>query len=101
MSNKQTSLEENIKSLCSLLWGQSSDAIHTHIKALPTFEVMQETSAGLELLQAIQGLMFNVQEQKYKVLLVHLANNNFIYSSKTRKSQWQTTMNNLQHPQSA
>ena len=65
-------LEENIKSLWSLLWWQSSDAVHTHIVALPTFEVMQETSASPELLLAIQGLMFNVQKQKYKVLSVHL-----------------------------
>ena len=47
------------------------------MKGLPTFGVMQETSAGLELLLALQALMFNVQEQKYKVLSVHLAKQQF------------------------
>ena len=43
------------------------------IEALPNFDTMQDIRTGLELLQAIQGLMFNVQEQKYKILSVHLA----------------------------
>ena len=38
---------------------------------------MQETSASIELLLALQVLMFNVQEQKYKVLSVHLAKQQF------------------------
>ena len=62
-----------MKSLWSLLWRQSSDAIQTRIEALPNFDTMQDISTGLELLQTIQRLMFNVQEQKYKVLSVHLA----------------------------
>ena len=87
-------LEENIKSLWSLLWGQSSDAIHTHIETLPTFEVMQETSASLELLLTLQAVMFNVQEQSTRCFQCTWQSDNSISLSKRRMSHWQTTMNN-------
>ena len=73
-SNK---LNKNIKSVWSLVWGQSSDVIKTHVEALPNYEDIQDWSAGLELLMAIQGIIFNVQDKKYKVLTAHLAKQPF------------------------
>ena len=84
-------LEENIKSLWSLLWGQSSNAICTQIEEPPTFEVMQETSAGLELLLALQALMFNVQEQKIRCFRYALLSDNSISLSKRKMSWWWIT----------
>ena len=51
------------RSLWSLICGQSSDAICTQVEAVNNFNTMEEASAGLELLTAIQVLMFSVQEQ--------------------------------------
>ena len=64
-------------SLRSLIWGQSSNAIHTCIDALNKYDTMQEASAGLKLLTLIHGLMFNIQEQIYEFLSVHLAKQQF------------------------
>ena len=71
---KQTSrLQENIKCLWALVWGQCSDTIQTQIQALDTYEDIHTASDGLQLLIAIKDLMFNIQEQKYVPLSIHLA----------------------------
>ena len=71
---KQTSrLQENIKRLWALVWGQCSDTIRTRLQALDTHEDMHAASDGLRLLVAIKDLMYNVQEQKYVPLSIHLA----------------------------
>ena len=71
---KQVSrLQENIKRLWALVWGQCSNTIRKRIQALHTYEDMHTASDGLQLLIAIKDLMVNVQEQKYVPLLIHLA----------------------------
>ena len=71
---KQTSrLHENIKHLWALVWGQCSDTIRTRLQALDTYNDIHTASDGLWLLIAIMDLMFNVQEQKYVPLSIHLA----------------------------
>ena len=75
---KQTSrLEENIKRLWALVWGQCSDTLQTRIQALDMYEDMHTASDGLQLLIAIKDLMFNIQEQKYVPLSIHLAKRQF------------------------
>ena len=71
---KQTSrLQENIKRLWALVWGQCSDTIRTRLQALEAYDHMHTASNGLQLLIAIKDLMFNIQEQKYIPLSIHLA----------------------------
>ena len=75
---KQTSrLQENIKHLWALVWGQCSDTIRTRIQALDTYEDLHTASDSLQLLIAIKDLMFNVQERKYIPLSIHLAKRQF------------------------
>ena len=75
---KQTSrLQENIKRLWALVWGQCSDTIRTRLQALETYDNMHTASDGLQLLTAIKDLMFNVQEQKYVPLSIQLAKQQF------------------------
>ena len=45
---------------------------------------MHTASDGLQLLIAIKDLMFNVQEQKYVPLLIHLAKRQFFLLSQGR-----------------
>ena len=84
---KQTSrLQENIKRLWALVWGQCSDTIRTRLQALDTYEDMRAASDGLRLLVAIKDLMYNVQEQKYVPLSIHLAKRQFFSFSQGRNT---------------
>ena len=66
-------LEENVQLLWALLWGQALDAVHTKLEAQRDHEDMRQRSTGVELLNAIKDLMYNVQELKYIPLAIHLA----------------------------
>ena len=101
---KQTSrLQENIKRPWALVWGQCSDTIHTRLQALDTYEDMHIASDGLQLLIAIKDLMFNVQEQKYIPLSIHLAKRQFFLLSQGRNTigeyyeQYKNQTNLLEH----
>ena len=84
---KQTSrLQENIKRLWALVWGQCSDTIRTRLQALETYDDMHTASNGLQLLIAIKDLMFNIQEQKYVPLSIHLAKRQFFLLSQGRNT---------------
>ena len=79
-------LHENIKRLWALVWGQCSDTIRTRLQSLETYEDMRAASDGLQLLIAIKDLMFNVQEQKYVPLSIHLAKQQFFLLSQGRNT---------------
>ena len=84
---KQTSrLQENIKRLWALVWGQCSNTIRTRLQALDTHEDMHAASDGLQLLVAIKDLMYYVQEQKYVPLSIHLAKRQFFLLSQGRNT---------------
>ena len=65
-------LEENVQLLWALLWGQALDAVRTKLEARWDHDDMRHQSAGVELLNAIKDLMYNVQELKYIPLAIHL-----------------------------
>ena len=73
-------LEENVQLLWALLWGQASDAVCTKLEAQWDHEDMHQWSAGVELLNTIKDLMYNVQELKYIPLAIHLARHHFYLS---------------------
>ena len=84
---KQTSrLQENIKCLWALVWGQCSDTIRTRLQVLDTHEDMHAASDGLRLLVAIKDLMYIVQEPKYVPLSIHLAKRQFFLLSQGRNT---------------
>ena len=84
---KQTSpLHENIKCLWALVWGQCSDTIWVRLQSMDMYEDMHAASDGLQLLIAIKDLMFNVQEQKYIPLSIHLAKRQFFLLSQGRNT---------------
>ena len=53
-----------------LLWGQTSDAVRTKLEAQRDHDDMRQRSAGIELLNAIKDLMYNVQELKYPLIVL-------------------------------
>ena len=85
-AKQMSRLQENIKRLWALVWGQFSDTIRTRIQALDMYNDMHTASDGLHLLIAIKNLMFNVQEQKYVPLSIHLAKRQFVLLSQGRNT---------------
>ena len=51
-------LKENIKFLWTVLWSQSSQAIHNQLEALTNLEMMKQDSDGLSLLITIKDLLY-------------------------------------------
>ena len=84
--NQTSRLQENIKRLCALVWGQCSDTMRTRLQALDSYEDMHSASDGLQLLIAIKDLMFNVQEQQYVPLSIHLSKRHFFLLSQGRNT---------------
>ncbi|KAL7567822.1 hypothetical protein ACA910_000570 [Epithemia clementina (nom. ined.)] len=72
-AKRENQLEENIQTLWALVWGQSSDSVRAQIDALSSFYQMRADSDGLELLEAIWAISYNVQDQRYICHMVHLA----------------------------
>jgi hypothetical protein len=62
---REINLEENIKWIYLLAWGQCTDALHAKLEVLPTYEHMSTNAVGLELLQSIKDIVYNFQDQHY------------------------------------
>jgi hypothetical protein len=77
-------LKENLKTLYSLVWGQCSDVIRTRIEALDNHEEMSLKGDSIGLLQAIKGIVYNFQSEKYRPMAIHEAMRRFymIYQDK-------------------
>ena len=52
-------LEENIKSLYSLVWGQCSDVVRQKVEANKDFEGMADSGDGIKLLITLKGISFH------------------------------------------
>ena len=66
-------LEENVKTLFNLVWGQCSDSMQQKIESLDDFAAMEEESNGIALLIAIKNTSYNYQSQKYRIESVNEA----------------------------
>ena len=70
-------LEENIKSLYSLVLGQCTDIMRQKIEADPDFDDYSKERDGLSLLVTIKKICFNFQSQKYSPQSIHEAMRKF------------------------
>ena len=70
---RETHLEENLKTLYSLVWGQCTEAMRAKVRALPQFGTMSATANSIELLECIKSQAFSYQSQKYKPQSLHEA----------------------------
>ena len=60
-------LEDNVKSLYSLVWGQCSESMQQKVESLATFEAIETASNGIALLAAIKNTSYDYQSQKYRI----------------------------------
>ena len=60
-----TYLKENIKTLCSLVWGQCTDIMQQRVEATDRFDAMSAAGDGLLLLKTIKDITYQFQSQKY------------------------------------
>jgi hypothetical protein len=65
---KEELLEENLKTIYSVVWGQCTNVIQARIEALNEHEDMQDKGDSVALLKAIKALVYNFQSQKYRSL---------------------------------
>ena len=76
---RELTLEENVKNLYSLIWGQCTEAMKSKIEALETCEVFFADDGRVELLKAIKGICFNFKSKKYLPQALHEAKRRFYF----------------------
>ena len=81
---REDKLEENLKTLYSLIWGQCSDIMRQKVEASPKFRDISESANSIELLKAIKKIAFNYQSQKHLPHSVHEAKKQFYNFYQTR-----------------
>jgi hypothetical protein len=68
---RETNLQENRKTLYSLVWGQCTYVIRARLEALETHRNMSDIADSIKLLKAIKALVFDFQSQKYGPQALH------------------------------
>jgi hypothetical protein len=66
-----TYLNENMKTLYSLVWGQCTDIMRQKVEANDSFGHISATGDGLGLLTALKGVAYQFQGQKYLSHALH------------------------------
>ena len=66
-------LDDNVKTLYNLVWGQCTDTMQQKIEGLDTYEEMEASQDGIGLLIAIKDTSYNYQSQKYRIESVNEA----------------------------
>ena len=74
---RKCNLEENVKTIYSLVWGQCSDIMRQKLEALDNFNTIKAEGNGVDLLKAIKSLTFNFQSQKYLPHSIHESKRRF------------------------
>jgi hypothetical protein len=63
---RELALEENLRTLYTLVWGQCTEIVRARLEAFDGYERMSEDYDSLTLLKAIKSIAFNFQSTKYK-----------------------------------
>jgi hypothetical protein len=91
---RETYLEENIKSLFSLVWGQCTDIMRQKVESLDAFEKLSAENDGIELLKAIKKTAFLFETQKNAWQASHEAIRRFYTVS---QGKYMSTQDYLKH----
>jgi len=92
ISKKEMVLEENMKTLFSIVWGQVSDVLKHRIQALADFKRMNSEGDSLALLAALRDQAFNFQSQKDQAQALQEAVKRFCLISQGRNESCQVYM---------
>ena len=90
-------LEENIKSLYSLVWGQCTDVVRQKVEANKKFAEIMSSGDGLQLLMILKGISFHFQSQKYLSHSIHEAMKRYYNCSQGRFATTQAYMEHFQN----
>ncbi len=90
-------LNENIKTLYSLVWGQCSDIIRTKLESLDTFTGISDRLDSIMLIKEIKGIVFNFQSQKYKPQALQEAVRRFYSLQQGRDMSTQSFLDRFQN----
>jgi hypothetical protein len=63
---RELALEEKLRTLYTLVWGQCTKIVRARVEALPNCKDMSKEFDALALLKAIKSITYNLQSQKYK-----------------------------------
>jgi uncharacterized radical SAM superfamily protein len=81
---RKTYLENNMKTVYSIIWGQCTDVMRQKIEALDIYEMISTDADGLEVLKAIKYLVYNFQSQKYLPHTLHESKRRFYFCTQGR-----------------
>jgi Reverse transcriptase (RNA-dependent DNA polymerase)/Zinc knuckle len=62
---RETMLEENVKTLYSLVWGQCTENLRAKIESVKEYDRMSKARDGIMLLKTIKSIAFNFQAHKH------------------------------------
>jgi hypothetical protein len=68
---RESKLEENLRSLFSLVWGQCTDPLRARIKSLEEYAEMEEQSDSIALIKAVRNAMFSYESVRYRCESIH------------------------------
>jgi hypothetical protein len=94
---RKSHLDENLKTLYSLIWGQCTDVIQARIEALDKHNDMSNNGDSIALLKAIKALVYNFQSQKYQPLAVHDGMKRFYMIKQDKVSTCQAYLEKFQN----
>ena len=97
ISKKEMILEENMKTLFSIIWGQVSDTLKHRIQALDDFKRMNSEGDSLALLAALRNQAFNFQSQKDQAQALHEAVRRFYLISQGKTDSCQAYMDRYEN----
>ena len=92
ISKKEMILEENMKTLFSIIWGQVSNVLKHRIQAHENFKDMNSAADSLALLAALRNKAFNFQSQNDQAQALHEAIRRFYLISQGRMDSCQVYM---------
>ena len=94
---RESTLEENVKKVYSLIWGQCTDAMRQRIEALDTFAEMSRKGDGVGLLKALKAAAFNFQSQKNLEHALHESKRRFYMCSQGKYNTTQAYLETFQN----
>jgi hypothetical protein len=90
-------LQENLKTLYSLVLGQCTDVVLAKLEASKTYNVMSEEANSIPLLREIKALVYNFQSQKYGPQALHEGKRRFYLLSQDNHSAYQIYLERFQN----
>jgi hypothetical protein len=94
---RKTYLEDNMKTVYSLVWGQYTDVTRQNLESLDTFDAITANGDGLALLKAIKDLVYNFQNQKYLPHALHESKRRFYLCAQSKFAMTSTYLEQFQN----